>query len=59
MASGPHVRENLPKFAGKASMETHMEELAGAISTMVSQVNVIKERIYALTNSEGGIHAVN
>ncbi len=59
MASGPHVRENLPKFAGKASTETHLEELAGAISAMVSQVNVIKERIYALTNSEGGIHAVN
>jgi pimeloyl-ACP methyl ester carboxylesterase len=59
MASGPHVRENLPKFAGKASMETHLQELAGAVSALASQTNVIKEKIYALTNSEGGIHAVN
>ena len=59
MTSGPHVNENLPKFAGKVSMETHLEELAGAISTLASQVNVIKERIYAVANSEGGIHAVN
>ena len=59
MASGPHVRENLPKFAGKASMETHIQELAGAVSALASQTNVIKERIYALTNSEGGVHAVN
>jgi dienelactone hydrolase len=59
MASGPRVRENLQKFAGKASMGTHVQELSGAVSTLASQVNVIKERIYALTNSEGGIHAVN
>src|SRR5580692_6130643 len=25
LASGPHVRENLPGFAGKLSMQTHMD----------------------------------
>ena len=59
MASGQHVRKNLPKFAGKASMETHMQALAGAVSALASKTNVIKERIYALTNSEGGTHAVD
>ncbi|MCW6171186.1 MAG: hypothetical protein LVQ96_08485 [Thermoplasmatales archaeon] len=59
MASGPHVRGNLSKFAGKVSMETHIQELTGAVSTLASQTNVINQRIYALTNSEGGIHAVN
>lgn len=51
MASGPHVKENLPRFAGKVSMETHMQELAGAVSALATQTNVLKERIYALTNS--------
>ncbi|MDA4132233.1 MAG: alpha/beta hydrolase, partial [Thaumarchaeota archaeon] len=34
LASGPHVRENLPKFVGKLSMQSHMEELSGAVETI-------------------------
>lgn len=59
MASGPHVRENLPRFAGKASMQTHVDELAGAVNTLISLENVDRDQIFALTNSEGAIHAVN
>lgn len=59
MASGPYVRENLPRFAGKASMQTHVDELAGAVTTLISLENVDRDRIFALTSSEGGIHAVN
>jgi uncharacterized protein len=59
LASGPHARENLPKFAGKLGMQTHMDELAGAVETIVSDRNVEKGNLFALTNSEGCIHAVN
>ena len=59
LASGPHVRENLSRFAGKISMQSHMEELAGAVETLVSERNVNKDSLFVLTNSEGAIHAVN
>lgn len=59
LASGPHVTENLPKFAGKLSMKSHAEELAGAVNALVSHGTVEKKNLFALTNSEGAIHAVN
>lgn len=59
LASGPHVRENLPRFAGKVSMQSHTDELAGAVEAVVSETAVDGERLFALTNSEGAIHAVN
>jgi pimeloyl-ACP methyl ester carboxylesterase len=59
MASGPHVRENLSKFAGKASMQTHLDELAGAVETLASEAEIPDENLFVLTNSEGAIHAVN
>ena len=59
LGSGPHVRENLPKFAGKVGMETFKEELAGGVETLLTEKNVDRSRIFALTNSEGAIHAVN
>ncbi len=59
LGSGPHVRENLPKFAGKVSMQTFSAELAGAVETIISENNVDSSKLFALTNSEGAIHAVN
>ena len=59
MASGPHVRENLPRFVGKVSMQTHLDELSGGVETIISQSDVDAGRLFALTNSEGAIHAVN
>lgn len=59
MASGPHAMENLPKFSGKLSMETHCEELAGALNALAAHECVEEGRVFALANSEGCIHAVN
>ncbi len=57
LGSGPHVREDLPKFVGKVSMQTHMDELAGAVETLLSEREI--DDLFALTNSEGAIHVVN
>jgi alpha-beta hydrolase superfamily lysophospholipase len=59
LASGPHVRESIPKLVGKISMQSHMEELKGAVETLIAEENVDKDNLFVLTNSEGAIHAVN
>lgn len=59
VASGPHVRENIPKIIGKISMQSHLEELKGAVDTVLAEKNVDTDNIFVLTNSEGAIHAVN
>jgi uncharacterized protein len=59
LGSGPHVKENLAKFSGKVGMRTFVDELTGAVETVASEKNVDKDNIFALTNSEGAIHAVN
>lgn len=58
-ASGPHVKENIPKLVGKISMQSHLEELTGAVETIIAEKNVYKNNLFVLTNSEGAIHAVN
>src|SRR5207302_6368950 len=57
-ASGPHARENVALLIGKRSMQSHVDELAGAVSTIVSQAYVRNDRIFALANSEGTFHAL-
>jgi uncharacterized protein len=59
VASGPHVRENIPKLIGKISMESHLAELSGAVDTLISQGHVREDCVFVLTNSEGMIHALN
>jgi len=58
-ASGPHARENVQTLIGKISMQSHVDELAGAVRTMASQAYVRDGRIFALANSEGTLHALN
>jgi len=58
-ASGPHVKENIPKLIGKISMQSHLDELSGAVETLVSDGPVREDCVFALTNSEGAIHALN
>jgi alpha-beta hydrolase superfamily lysophospholipase len=58
-ASGPHARENVPLLIGKMSMQSHVDELAGAVRTIASQEYVHGDRIFALANSEGTLHALN
>jgi uncharacterized protein len=57
--SGPHARENVPLMIGKVNMQSFVDELAGAVHTMASQAYVRDGRIFALTNSEGALHALN
>src|SRR5437764_292302 len=52
-ASGPHARENVPLLIGKMSMQSHVDELAGAVRTLASHKYVHSGRIFALANSEG------
>ena len=59
MASGPHAKENIPKFTGRISMQTHMDELAGAVQAVIAETHADRDALFALTNSEGAIHAVN
>jgi uncharacterized protein len=58
-ASGPHARENVPLLIGKLSMQSHVDELAGAVRVMASQAYARSGRIFALANSEGTLHALN
>ncbi|HLH63809.1 MAG TPA: alpha/beta fold hydrolase [Ktedonobacteraceae bacterium] len=57
--SGPHARENVPLLIGKLSMQSHVDELAGAVRTVAEQPYVRSDRIFALANSEGTLHALN
>jgi pimeloyl-ACP methyl ester carboxylesterase len=58
-ASGPHVRENMPRLLGKISMQSHREELAGGVRLLAARPDVDPKRLFALTSSEGCIHALN
>jgi uncharacterized protein len=58
-ASGPHVRENVSLMTGKISMAGHRQELAGGVSLLAARTDVDPARIFALTNSEGCVHAIN
>jgi pimeloyl-ACP methyl ester carboxylesterase len=59
LASGLHAQENFPRFVGRLSMQTHVDELRGAVETMLSEKKVPKDNLFVLTNSEGAIHAIN
>lgn len=58
-AAGPHAAENFPKLTGKVSFESHLDELAGAVDFLSRQESVDPDCIFALTNSEGALHALN
>jgi pimeloyl-ACP methyl ester carboxylesterase len=58
-ASGPRVRENLPRLVGKMSMQGHVDELTGAVTALLSEPDVDASRLFVLTSSEGAIHALN
>jgi uncharacterized protein len=58
-ASGPNGKVNATKLMGKVSMQGHLDELAGGVRLLVERKEVDSRRIFALTNSEGCIHALN
>ena len=57
--SGPHAQENFPFLMGKISMQSHLDEVQGAVNLLLNNSNVDTAHIIALTNSEGAIHALN
>ena len=57
-ASGPHVRETIPQLIGKITMQSHVDELAGAVRTLAAEGRVRDDRIFALGNSEGTLHVL-
>jgi hypothetical protein len=58
-ASGPHVRETMPHLIGAITMQSHVDELTGAVHTLAEQQGIRRNRIFALGNSEGTLHALN
>ena len=58
-ASGPDAAQNMRVLAGTISMESHLEELAGAVRRLADDNLVRRERICALGNSEGTLHILN
>ncbi len=58
-AAGPHARENMAALIGKMSMQSHVDELTGAVRTIVQHDFIRDDRIFALTNSEGALHALH
>ena len=58
-ASGAQGPENAQRMAGKFSMQSHLEELAGGVKLLAGNPDVNPGRIFVLTNSEGAIHALN
>src|ERR1039458_6451052 len=57
-ASGPHVRETIPQLIGKITMQSHVDELAGAVRRLAAEGWVRDDRIFALGNSEGTLHVL-
>ncbi len=56
---GPHGREHLQALIGKISMQSHLDELTGAVRTLANQPYVRDGQIFALGNSEGTLHILN
>ena len=56
---GPHAQGNLEALRGRVSMESHREEVAGAVAFLAGQGDVRSDRLFAVTNSEGALHALH
>lgn len=57
--TGPNAEKNLPLLIGNISMESHVEEVVGAVDLLLSRSDVDPEKIFVVANSEGTIHAMN
>jgi alpha-beta hydrolase superfamily lysophospholipase len=57
-ASGPHVRENLPRLAGTFSMSSHLAEVVAAVDALVADPAIDRSRLVGLGNSEGCLHVL-
>ena len=57
--SGQQANENLSRMMGKISKQGHVDELAGGMQLLIGHKAVDSRHIFALTNSEGCLHAMN
>jgi len=57
--AGPNAEKNMPFLEGKLSLESHVDELAGAVDTLLGRPDVNPDKMFVLANSEGTIHAMN
>ncbi|HSV85983.1 MAG TPA: alpha/beta hydrolase [Levilinea sp.] len=58
-ASGPDRIENTQRMAEGIGLQSHVEEVAGGMNLLAGCSYVDPARIFALTNSEGCVHAIN
>ncbi len=58
-ASGSHPPEYWPTLVGKLSMQSHVDEFAGAVRTLANQSFVRRDQIFGLGNSEGTLHVLH
>lgn len=57
--SGPHAMENAERLLGRISMQSHLDELNGAVDALLADDAMDPARLFVLTSSEGAIHALN
>ena len=57
--SGPNLASNVVKMIGEISLESHLEEVASGVAQLADHEQVDANRIFALANSEGTVHAMN
>jgi pimeloyl-ACP methyl ester carboxylesterase len=58
-AAGAQGKENVMRLMGKISEQGHLEELAGGVKLLAGRDDVDSRHLFALTNSEGCLHALN
>ena len=57
--SGTHAKDNFPYLIGAISMQSHLDEVQGAVNLLFSRTDVDHNHVFVLTNSEGAVHALN
>ncbi len=57
--TGPNAQKNLSFLTGKISLESHLDEVSGAVKMLLGRPDVNPKLIYVMANSEGTIHALN
>lgn len=58
-ASGPHASENVAKLVGKMSMQSHLNELVAAVTTLTQQDYVDSSKVVGFGHSEGTLHVLH
>lgn len=57
--TGPYAAANGPLLSGKLSLQSHLDEVAAAAAQLKLRPGVDASKVFALTNSEGAVHALN